>query len=115
MEVDENVASFLLQQQKVDMADLKVKLNEAIGMFPKVKGSEKQYLSQDANRALGRAKKMLAEMDVLQRKMMRRIMGWRRIESEAWEATISRMKHRLENCQSLCYCQPWSAKIMRNQ
>lgn len=62
MEVDENVASFLLQQQKVDMADLKVKLNEAIGMFPKVKGSEKQYLSQDANRALGRAKKMLAEM-----------------------------------------------------
>jgi ATP-dependent Clp protease ATP-binding subunit ClpB len=61
LEIDENVTSFLLQQQKVDMTVLKAKLDEAIGLFPKVKGSDKQYLSKDANKALSRAKKMLKE------------------------------------------------------
>ena len=61
LEIDENVTSFLLQQQKVDMTILKAKLDEAIGLFPKVKGSDKQYLSKDANKALSRAKKMLKE------------------------------------------------------
>ena len=60
-EVDENVTSFLLNHVGVDITALKAKLDEAIAKFPKIKGTDKQYLSQDANRALSRAKKMLEE------------------------------------------------------
>ncbi|MEZ5041630.1 MAG: ATP-dependent chaperone ClpB [Saprospiraceae bacterium] len=59
LETDENVANFLLQKLGVNMATLRIKLEEAIKEYPKVKGTEKQFLTSDANRALARAKKML--------------------------------------------------------
>ena len=40
---------------------LRRKLDEAIQGYPKVKGAEKQYLTNDANKALARAKKMLKD------------------------------------------------------
>ena len=42
---------------EVDIAALKAKLNNAIATYPKVKGTDKQFLTNDANRALARAKK----------------------------------------------------------
>ena len=45
LETDENVSSFLLQKMDVSVNALKQKLNEAIPQYPKVKGAEKQYLS----------------------------------------------------------------------
>ena len=59
LETDENVANFLLQKLGVNMATLRIKLEEAIKEYPKVTGTEKQFLTSDANRALARAKKML--------------------------------------------------------
>jgi ATP-dependent Clp protease ATP-binding subunit ClpB len=59
LETDEHVASFLLQKMEVNLSTLKRELDEAIERFPVVKGSEKQYLTPDANKALSRAKKML--------------------------------------------------------
>jgi hypothetical protein len=38
----------------------------------------------------------LGKLDALQRKMMRRIVGWVRCEDESWQTTGHRMKHRLE-------------------
>jgi hypothetical protein len=37
------------------------------------------------------------QIDVLQRKMLRMIVGWVRLPSETWEVTMHRMNHRVEN------------------
>lgn len=61
IEIDENVANFLLQKVGVNMSSLRLKLEEAVKAYPKVKGTEKQFLTNDANRALSRAKKTLSK------------------------------------------------------
>lgn len=61
IETDENVSAFLLQKTGVNMPVLKKQLDDVIQNYPKVKGTDKQYLSNDANRALSRAKKMLKD------------------------------------------------------
>ncbi len=59
LDTDENVAEFLLKKAEVSIATLHRKLDETIATYPKVQGADKQYLTNDANRALSRAKKML--------------------------------------------------------
>lgn len=61
IEIDENVANFLLQKVGVNMSALRLKLEDAVKAYPKVKGTEKQFLTNDANRALSRAKKTLSK------------------------------------------------------
>lgn len=61
METDEHVSSFLLQKAQVNIAGLKNKLDQDVQKYPKVAGTEKQFLTADANKALARAKKMLKE------------------------------------------------------
>ena len=38
----------------------------------------------------------LQKFDRLQREMLRRIIGWRKVKDESWQDTMSRMKKRLE-------------------
>ena len=57
----------------------------------------------------------LRGLDVLQRKMMRRIIGWRRIFHESAHATMQRMNERLRRANHLYYCEPWSMKFARGQ
>ena len=57
----------------------------------------------------------LEALDILQRKILRRIVGWRSLPDESWEATMSRMKRRLEHGQMLYYCEPWSIRFARAQ
>ncbi|HFA47602.1 MAG TPA: AAA family ATPase [Bacteroidetes bacterium] len=59
LKTDEHVAVFLLEKCGVSMAMLDRKLEAAIKQTPKVTGSEKQYLTPEANKALARAKKLL--------------------------------------------------------
>ena len=61
IETDEHVAAFLFNKMSVDQDALKSKLNTIIVTYPKVKGVDKQFLTEDANRALADAKKMLPE------------------------------------------------------
>ena len=61
IETDEEVSKFLLQKMNIDFLTLKKKLYEIIKTYPKVEGADKQYLSEDANKALARAKKMLKQ------------------------------------------------------
>jgi len=62
METDEHVSSFLLQKLNVNLSSFKNKLESEISGLPKVSGSDKQYLSNDANQCLARAKKISTEM-----------------------------------------------------
>ena len=61
LETDESVAEFLLKKVDVIIPVLKKEVDQIIPTYPKVMGSEKQYLSADANKALARAKKLLPE------------------------------------------------------
>ena len=61
LEVDEHTATFLLQKMGINLPALRRELDDAIQGYPKVDGAEKQYLTNDANQALNRAKKVLAE------------------------------------------------------
>ncbi|MEM9886985.1 MAG: Clp protease N-terminal domain-containing protein, partial [Bacteroidota bacterium] len=61
LETDEHTAEFLLKKVGVILPTLKDKLDEAIKTYPKVEGTGKQYLTNDANKALATAKKMLKE------------------------------------------------------
>ena len=59
--VDESVADFIFKKVGVDTARVRQEIKEAIGDYPKVEGAKKQYLTNDANRALSRSKKMLTD------------------------------------------------------
>ncbi len=61
LETDEHVATFLLEKSGVTVSTLKRQLDTLIQLTPKVTGSDKQYLTSEANRALARAKKLLPE------------------------------------------------------
>lgn len=54
-------------------------------------------------------------LDVLQRKMLRRIVGWRRVEGEPWDDTMRRMRHRLQNARNLYDWKNWSHRFARDQ
>ena len=57
----------------------------------------------------------IEELDILQRKMLRRIVGWRRIEGEPWEDTMKRMRDRVENARTLYNWTSWSHRFARDQ
>lgn len=60
-ETDESVAGFLLGKADVNIDMLRRKLDEAVLKYPKVEGSDKQFLTNDANKSLSRAKALLKE------------------------------------------------------
>ena len=53
-------------------------------------------------------KHKLDQLDILQRKMLRRIIGWRRVEDEPWRDTMKRMNQRMEHAEQLYTCKVWS-------
>lgn len=63
LDTDESVVRFLLEKNSVDPQELITKLDRSIREYPKVVGSEKQFLTDAANKALSRAKKMLPDFE----------------------------------------------------
>jgi len=61
MTVDESVADFIFKKVGLNVESVRREIKEALIDYPKVKGATKQYLTNDANRALSRAKKMLKD------------------------------------------------------
>ncbi len=61
LEASEDSAKFLFQKIGVSIPQLTKALDEAIAGYPKVTGSDKQFLSEHSNKALAEAKKFLAE------------------------------------------------------
>ena len=62
-ETDEELSAFLFQKLDVNLASLQRQIDEAITKYPKVEGSDKQYLTNDANQALARAKKKMKSFE----------------------------------------------------
>ena len=56
-------------------------------------------------------KKGLEHIDGIQRKMLRLIVGWRRIANEDWEVTMRRMKERVSNALHHFQVQLWSHRF----
>lgn len=61
LEVEEDVATFLFSKCGVALTTLRKGLEKIISATPKVKGTEKQYLTKPANKSLSRAKKLLSD------------------------------------------------------
>jgi ATP-dependent Clp protease ATP-binding subunit ClpB len=61
IETDEKIAEFLFQKMGMNMNQLRLALEEAIKAYPRVEGAQKQYLTNDSNQALSRAKKLLKD------------------------------------------------------
>jgi len=63
IETEENVAKFLLQKMGVNFPSLQRKIEEALQGYPRVEGDGKQYLTNDANKALSAARKKLKDFE----------------------------------------------------
>ena len=50
-----------------------------------------------------------------QRKMLRCIVGWVRIDDEPWSDTMHRMRNRMDRAAKLYFVQPWSIRLLRSQ
>jgi len=62
-EVDEKLPEFIFQKMGINIIQLKKEINKAIERLPKVEGSQKQYLTNDANKAIAVAKKALKDYE----------------------------------------------------
>ena len=51
------------------------------------------------------------QIDITQRKMLRRIVGWARLPNEEWAITMHRMNQRLANAVSQYLTKSWSNRI----
>ena len=58
---------------------------------------------------------LLDKLDALQRRMIRRIVGWHRVDDEPWKDTMSRMKNRVSTALSYFPIESWSAQLSRRQ
>jgi len=61
MDTDEKLAEFLWNKMGINIALLKRDINVALEKYPKVVGGDKQFLTNDANKALAAARKYLKE------------------------------------------------------
>jgi ATP-dependent Clp protease ATP-binding subunit ClpB len=61
MEVDEKMTEFLFSKMGVNIPMLKKNINLELEKYPRVEGTDKQYLTNDANKALAAAKRYLKE------------------------------------------------------
>lgn len=59
MEIDESLSQFLLEKSGINVPMLKRKIEETFKEYPKITGTDQQYLTNDANKALSKAKGML--------------------------------------------------------
>ena len=59
MDTDESLSQFLLEKSGINVPLLKRKTEETFKEYPKISGTDQQYLTNDANKALSKAKGML--------------------------------------------------------
>ncbi|MBK9255333.1 MAG: ATP-dependent chaperone ClpB [Saprospiraceae bacterium] len=61
METDEKLTEFLFSKMGINIALLRKNINLELEKYPKVHGADKQFLTNDANKALATAKKFLKD------------------------------------------------------
>ena len=65
--------------------------------------------------ALTLGKASLERMAIVQRKMLRLIVGWTRIEDEPWKTTMQRMKIKVSNALHSYFVESWDKVILKNR
>lgn len=60
LETDPSVVEFLFQKAGMDLRPFKAELEKTIQQYPRVKGQEKQYLTNEANKALAKARDLMS-------------------------------------------------------
>ena len=63
LNTDDQLTSFLFSKMKVNIPLLKRELDKAIEKYPRSDSKQKQYLTNDANKSLSRAKKALKDFE----------------------------------------------------
>ena len=64
---------------------------------------------------LAPTKVQLENINVLQRKMLRSIVGWVRVNGEDWSDTMRRMNHRVSVALELFPIPPWTEQLAKRQ
>ena len=57
----------------------------------------------------------LESINVLQRKMLRSIVGWVRMRGEDWSETMRRMNHRISVALKFFLIPPWAGQLAKRQ
>ena len=57
----------------------------------------------------------VVRLDALQRRMLRSIVGWVRVEGEDWRLTMSRMRDRIKAALLCQPVEPWSKQLAKKQ
>lgn len=60
LDTDEQLMAFIIQKVGASLPSIKQEVQEALMQYPKVQGADRQYLTNDANKAIATAKKLLA-------------------------------------------------------
>ena len=61
------------------------------------------------------SQKDLEQLDIVQRRMLRLIVGWKRYPDESWEATMHRMKARVSHALQYHAIPTWSHRFHKNR
>ena len=57
----------------------------------------------------------MCSLDALQRRMLRKIVGWTRLVDEPWEDTMRRMRLKVDSALTKYPMEDWSAQLLRRQ
>ena len=57
----------------------------------------------------------LGSLDVIQRKMLRNMVGWTRYETEQWSDTMRRMREKVHSALQIFPIDNWTEQLMRRQ
>ena len=57
----------------------------------------------------------MSSLDVVQRRMLRKIVGWTRLENEPWDDTMRRMNLKVNNALATHPMENWSVQLLRRQ
>ena len=98
-------------KHKCVLLDHKVSLRQRLKMFTASAGPALLF----GTTVLPMTRHHLKKLDTSQRKMLRRILSWRRIDGEDWKETMKRMKLQIAHGLNLYYCRPLSISLVRNQ
>ena len=68
-----------------------------------------------ATSMLSLTRTQLDRLGSVQRKMLRNIVGWVRVDGEEWETTMRRMKQQMNDASRQFFIMPWELQVFKSQ
>ena len=98
-------------QHKKTLVNQKIPLKLRLKLFSAVVCPAATYSLESSTVAKSHAQKL----DVVQRKMLRALAGWRRKCDESWHTTMRRMRERVARAMRIHRVEPWSQSLLRKK